>query len=316
MPVTNAGARVVDPILTTVAQGYSSMDYIGNALFPTVFVNATGGQIIEFDRDAFRLYNTRRAPGSSTAEIQFGYLGRPFALQNHRLQGIAPREHVRDAAQVAGIDIEQIGVNGTMQAIALTLEVDQATLATTLTNYPVTNRVTLSGATKWSAATGNPLIDIDAGREAIRAQCGMYPNTLVLSAVGYNACKNNPNIVSRFQYNGQVAPEGTNITEQMLAGLFRVKNVVIGGGIYWNDANTAVDIWGNNAVLAYVAPDPEAMRSPYRPSYGYTYTMANHPYAEPAVWDNDKASWKYPVNLERVPVLSGITAGYLIQSPN
>ena len=79
MPVSNAGARVIDPILTTVAQGYNSPDYVGAQLFPEVPVAASGGQIIEFGREAFQLYNSRRSPGGSTREIQFGYLGRPFA---------------------------------------------------------------------------------------------------------------------------------------------------------------------------------------------------------------------------------------------
>ena len=315
MPVSNAGARVIDPILTTVAQGYSSQEFVGEHLFPTVFVDQAGGQVIEFDRDAFRLYNSRRSPGGNTAEVQFGYFGRPFALQNHRLQGVVPREHNRDAAQVAGIDMGAIGVNATMRALGMGLEVDRATLATTLANYPASNRITLSGGTKWSAVTGAPLTDVDTGREAIRQACGLYPNVAVFSAQAFNACKNNANVVQRFQYNGAAGTDASMITPAMLAGLFNIKKIVVGAAVYWNDANAAVDVWGNNVVLAYVPEDQAGMRSQYDPSYGYTYTMRGHPQAEQPAWDNDKASWKYPVSLERAPVLSGITAGYLIQAP-
>jgi hypothetical protein len=315
MPISHAAARVIDPILTTVAQGYSTQEFVGEALFPTVFVDQSGGQIIEFDRDAFRLYGTRRAPGANTAEIQFGYSGKPFALQTHRLQGVIPRQNQRDAQQVAGIDLSAVGVNATMRSLMLGLEVDRANLATTLGNYPVPNRVTLAGATKWSVSTGAPMTDVDAGREAIRQACGLYPNTLLLSALAFNACKNNPNVVVRFQHNGVAGTDASQITPMMLAGLFNVKNVVIGAGVYWNDANAAVDIWGNNAILAYVPETSAQIRSPYDPSYGYTYMMRGHPAAEAPSWDNDKQSWKYPVEMERVPVLSGITAGYLIQAP-
>lgn len=317
MPIAaGAGARVIDPILTTVAQGYSSQDNVGMALFPAVPVGAAGGQIIEFGKEAFRLYRSRRAPGANTAEVQFGYVGRPFALQNHRLQGVVPREHQRDAQVVAGINMDEVGVAGTMRAIMLGLEVDQAVLATTLGNYPTGNKVTLAGATKWSASTGTPLTDVDTGREAIRAACGLYPNTLLLSAVAFNAAKNNPNVVARFQYNGKAGTDASQITPAMLAGLFNVKQVIVGAGVYWTDADVAVDIWGNNAILAYVPEGAAGLRSRYEPSYGYTYVMTGHPMAEPAVWDNDKTSWKYPVDYERAPVLSGITAGYLIQNPN
>jgi hypothetical protein len=316
MPTSNAGARVIDPILTNVAQGYSSMDFVGNQLFPEVYVGAAGGQIVEFDRDAFRLYTTRRSPGSSTREILFGYSGKAFALANHRLQGVIPREHQRDAQAVAGIALDQVGVEGTMRAIRLALEVEQATLAFTPGNYAAANKsAVLTGSTKWSNAAGTPLTDVDAGREAIRQACGLYPNVLVMSAPAFNACKNNPSITARFQYNGNTAVDASQITPAMLAGLFNVKKVVIGAGVYWTDANVAVDIWGNYAVLAYVPESANGLRSRYDPSYGYTYVMQGHPYAEEPFWDNDKAAWKYPVEFERTAVLSGISAGYIIQTP-
>lgn len=317
MPTSNAGARIIDPILSNIAQGYASQEFVGNALFPEVPVSAAGGQIVEFDRDAFRLYTTRRAPGASTREILFGYSGKPFALANHRLQGVIPREHQRDALAVAGISLDQVGVEGTMRAIRLALEVEQSALAFTPGNYGALNKsAVLTGATKWSNAAGLPMTDIDAGREAIRQACGLYPNTMLMSAPVFNACKNNPSVVSRLQYNGQVAPGSTMITPSILAGLFNVKNVVVGAGVYWSDANVATDIWGNYAVLAYVPEGSAGLRSRYDPSFGYTYVMQGHPMAEEPFWDNDKASWKYPVEMERVAVLSGISAGYIIQTPN
>lgn len=316
MPVSNAGARVIDPILTTVAQGYNTQDFVGEHLFPTVYVDQSGGQIIEFDRDAFRLYNSRRAPGANTAEVHFGYFGRPFALQNHRLQGVVPREHQRDAAQAAGIDMGAVGVNSTMRALAMGLEVDRALLATTAANYPAANTVALGASVKWSLAAGTPLADVDTGREAIRRACGLYPNVAIFSAVAFNAAKNNPSVVARFQHNGNAGTDASMITPAMLAGLFNIKKLLVGAAVYWNDANQPVDVWGNNVVLAYVPETPQGLRSMYDPSYGYTYTMRGHPAAEVPFWDNDQASWKYPVSLERAPVLSGITAGYLIQAPN
>lgn len=314
MPTTNAGARIIDPILTNVAQGYSSPEFVGSALFPEVPVTKSGGQIVEFDRDAFRLYSSRRAPGASTREILFGYSGKPFALQTHRLQGVVPREHQRDAAAVAGIDLDQVGVASTMRAIRLTLEVDQAKIAFDPNNYGSNNKSTvLTGTAKWSHADGLPMVNVDAGRDAIRAGCGMYPNVMLMSVPVFNACKNNPSIIDRFKDGPQ---NSTSITAQMLATLFNIEKVVVAGAVYWSDANAPVDIWGNYAVLAYVPQGAGAMRTRYEPSYGYTYVMQGHPLAEQPFWDNDKASWKYPVEFERVPVLSGMAAGYIIQTPN
>lgn len=312
MPLSNSQVRVVDPILSTVVQGYRNSELIGSALFPSVPVQVSGGQVIEFGKDAFKLFNARRAPGGKTARIQVGYAGKPFALVQDSLEAIVPREHLRDAQRVPGIDIASRSVNTTMRSLQLALENDQATLATTAANYAASNKVALTGAAKWSAATGNPLTDNDTGKEAIRVQTGIYPNVLVLSAAAFNACRNNPNVVQRLQYNAQVSPDATQITPAMLAGLFGIDKVVVGKAIAFNDAGVSIDLWGNNAILAYVPQDSLAVEEP---SYGYTYTMEGNPAVEAPYYDQNSKSWIYGVNYERQPVLSGISCGYLIQNP-
>ncbi len=310
--LSGSQTRVIDPILTNVAQGYQNSELIGLNLFPPVPVQVSGGQILEFGREAFRLYNARRSPGGVTKRIQFGYLGRHFALLQDSLEGQVPREYMRDAKVVPGIDLGARAVNMTMKALKLRLEYDQAQLALNAANYDATHKVALAGGSKWSASTGMPLTDIDAGREAIRAAVGIYPNVLVLSAQAFNAAKNNQNVINRFQYNGSVNVDATQITPAMLAGLFNVDKVIVGKAITFDDANVSTDIWGNNAVLAYVPSAPSGMEEP---SYGYTYTMEGNPLVEPTYWDASTKSWIYPVNYERAPVLSGITSGYLIQTP-
>lgn len=312
MPLSNAAVRVIDPVLTNVAQGYTNLEFVGGKLFPRVPVATRGGQIIEFGREAYRLYALKRAAGGRTARIQFGYLGKPFALVQDAVEAPVPREHLVDASITPGLDLGQRAVNVAMRVVALSLEYEQAALSINAANYGALNKVTLAGATKWSASTGTPLADVDAARESIRGQCGMYPNVLVLSPLAFNACKNNPTVVSRFQYNGMTAPDGTGITAAMLAGLFNVAEVVIAGAISFNDANVATDIWGNNAVLACVGLGNLGAELP---SYGYTYALDGNPLVEAPYWDANTKSWVYGVTYERTPVLSGISSGYLIQNP-
>ena len=312
MPNSNAAVRIVDPVLTTVAQGYGNQNFVGAALFPRVPVNVRGGQIIEFGREAFRQYASKRSPGGRTARMQFGYLGKPFALLNDAVETPIPREQMQDARVMPGLDLGVRAVNTTMRNMLMSLEIDQAALATTAAGYGAGNKLTLAGATKWSASTGTPLTDVDTAREAIRQAVGMYPNTLMLSSLAFNACKNNPTIVSRFQYNGAAGTDASQITPKMLAGLFNVDQVVVGKGVYWNDANVSTDIWGNNAVLAYTALGDVNQEEP---SYGYTYTLDGMPLVEVPYWEPQTKSWVYGVTFERAPVLSGISAGYLIQNP-
>ncbi len=44
--MTPAQARVIDPILSTVAHGYQNAEFVGNALFPHVAVAARAGKIL------------------------------------------------------------------------------------------------------------------------------------------------------------------------------------------------------------------------------------------------------------------------------
>jgi len=71
------------------------------------------------------------------------------------------------------------------------------------------------------------------------------------------------------------------------------------------------DVWGNDVVLAYtnISSDPNVEE----PSFGYTYAIEGHPLVEQPYWDPNSKSWIYGVSFDNTPVLSGITAGYLIQ---
>jgi hypothetical protein len=300
--------RVIDPILTTVAQGYKQQDLVGSNLFPAVPVRQSGGQVIEFGKEAFRLAATARAPGSAVKNVQFGHLGKPFALENHALSGLLPVEHQRDAMVTPGIDLARRALNNTMAILLLTLEVQQAGLATNASNYDVDHKVTLAGTDKWSDPAGTPIEDIDTGREAVRASTGRYPNVVLFSAVAWKAFRNNPSVIERIKH----VQRGV-ITTEIAAMLLDVDRVVVGKAVSANAAGDFADVWGNHVVLAYTAIGSLGAEEP---SYGYTYTMEGHPAAEEPWYDRSHKAWQFPVGYERAPVLSGIDAGYLIVNPN
>lgn len=302
-----AQVRVVDPILSNVAQGYRHVEHVASTLFPPVPVQKAGGQILEFGKESFKLYNARRAPGAGTKRVQFGYLGRPFALVQDSLEGVLPREYLRDSGQLPGVNLDSRTVNGVMRSLQLTLENDCATLATNAGNYDSDHKIALAGNSKWSDGSAKPADDIETGKEAIRQSVGIYPNTLLLSARAFKAMKGNPNVVERFKYTSR-----DSITPEMLANLLDLERVVVGKAVAFDDAGAAIDIWGNNAILAYVPAAPSGMEDP---SFGYTYVMEGHPLVEKPYYDNNSKSWVYPVTYERAPVLTGILSGYLIQTP-
>ncbi|MBF0189783.1 MAG: major capsid protein [Magnetococcales bacterium] len=299
--------RVIDPVLTEIAQGYRHAEHVGQVLFPKVPVQVSGGQVLEFGRESFKLYQVRRAPGAATRRIQFGFLGKSFALVQDSLEAQVPREYQRDASRAPGVDLAQRSIAGALRALSLTLEYDQATLATNPDHYDNNHKVTLSGTDQWSNGASNPSGDIDNAREAVRASVGIYPNTLLLSAQAFSALKSHPQVVDRFKYTSR-----DSVTPDMLAALWDLQTVVVGKAVAFNDTGEDIDIWGNHAILAYTPAKSSGMEDP---SFGYTYTMQGHPLVERPYYEHNAKSWIYPVTYERVPVLTGILSGFLIRNP-
>lgn len=308
-PLNQNAARVIDPVLSGIAQGYIHPQRVGHVLFPSIPVPASGGQVIEFGRESFVNYNSRRAPGASVQRIQFGYEGKPYALQNFALDTPVPREFAQDAAAVPGLDLGKRAVNTVMNSLTLTLEIDQAALATNAENYGDNNKRALAGADCWNSATSCPMLDVENAKEQVRATCGVDPNRMVINSKGFRALKHHPKIIERFKYT-----TAESITAKMLAGLFELDELAVGKATYLDPKTpdaTAKEAWGNFAVLGYVPSQDAAMD---QPSFGYTYTLTGHPFVETPRWDGDCRSWVYGVTYQRAPQLTGIASGFLFQN--
>jgi hypothetical protein len=299
--------RVVDPVLSNVARGFLDQPMVGSALFPRVNVPLSGGQIIEFGKEAFVQYNIRRVPGGATKRVDFGHLGAAYALVQDALEAKVPREWMRDARVSPGVDLGTRAVRLAMTIAMRGLEIEQATIARTAASYADANKIALSDGSRWNDSGVNPSATIEVGREAIRAASGVYPNVALLSAKAFAACRNNAAILDRFKYTSS-----ESVTAEMLARLWDIDRVVVGRGVYATSATAAFqDIWGTDAILAYAPENPSGAEEP---SYGYTYMMEGHPLVETPYWDDNAKSWLYPVTIERVPVIAGATSAYLMQT--
>jgi hypothetical protein len=305
--MTAGQARVVDPVLTTVAQGYKNQDLVGFNLFPAVPTALRGGKVIQFGKEAFKLYNTSRAPGGAIKRLQVGYQGSPFAIENHALAALVPWEIQDEASTYPGIDLTARSVSTVMKSLLLELEVQQATLAQNASLYDSNHKIALSGTSKWSDPSSDPIAQIDSYKEAIRTSTGVYPNTINFGAAAWVAFKNNPAVKDRIKYT-----QTALITEQLAAALLGIPNVSVGKAVSAADDGTFGDVWGNNVVLAYTAL---GSLSAEEPSYGYTYRLNGNPTVDQPWYDPTHKSWIYTVTDERVPVQTGFTAGFLVQTP-
>ena len=302
-----AQARVIDPVLTTVAQGYQNAEMVAQFLFPTVTVPLRGGNIITFGKESFMLYQSQRAPGENTRRVRFGHAGAAYALVDYSLEGLVPVEIEQEAMNGPGIDLGARAVNEVQAIMALRHEKAAADIARTAATYAAANKETLSGTSQWSdySATSDPIDDIEAAKSAVRAATGKRPNTVVMGAVVMDKLKHHPKIVDRIKYTGRDVA-----TAELLASLFGVERVVAGDAIYSNDAGTAfTDVWGKDVVVAYT--NLASAQSGGLPSYGYNYQLNGYPQVEEAYYDRNAKSWIYPVTRCEAPVLASAAAGFL-----
>lgn len=309
---TLAQSRVIDPILTTHAQGFVRPGNIGMALFPAATVASYGGQVLEFGKESFRRYNTKRAPGSATKRITFGYAGKPYAIIPNSLEALVPIENSNDASKVPGIDLATDSVDVVLDTLELSHECECADLARNAALYDNNHKVALTGTDRWTdPAASKPSQDINSAIDAIRGSIGIRPNTVILPASAFSALQTNESILERLKYTGR-----DSVTAELLARLWNVSTVQVGDAVVASGQNDDFgDVWGNDVIVAYVAPPTGGnRRSAARPSYGYTYTITGMPLVEQPYPDRNAKSWVYPVTADRTPVLSGITAGFLIQN--
>lgn len=202
MPQMTPGqARIVDPVLTEIARGYRNGQFAGMALFPYARVSTRGGSVIEFGRDSFRIYDTRRAPGARTSRVDIAYGSLTFALEQHAIETNVPREILEEAQREPGVDLARRAMRQAMDIIGLRLEKAQADLARNDTLYPSANKATLSGTSQWSDhANSDPIKAIEAYKEAVRSAVGVRPNTLVLGAAVFAQVKTHPKVTERIKY--------------------------------------------------------------------------------------------------------------------
>ena len=299
--------RIVDPVLTEIARGYNNASMIGTNLFPIVTVSKEGGKIPQFNKEAFKIYNTERAIRAKSNRISpEGRTSIDFVLEEHDLE--YPMDYREIDEDVTPLKIYATHV--VSDGISLRLEKLIADLAQNLATYPTGNKVTLASTDKFSNTSSDPFSVFDTAKEGIRSKIAKRPNVCVLGAASYKALKNHPAILDRIKYTQHAV-----ITPELLRNLLDFDELYIGDAVYANDSNTFLDIWSDNAVVAYV---PKAKtnipRSYFEPAFAYTLRKK----ANPLVDTYDEAG---KVQIVRntdifIPKVVGAEAGYLINDTN
>lgn len=301
--------RQVDPVLTNLALGYANDDLVADQVLPVVDVEKEGGKIPKFGKEAFRIHNTERALRAASNRIspEDGDLI-TVSLDEHDLE--YPIDYREDAE--SAFDLEAHATYRVTEGIMLRREKAVADLVQNPANYPVGNKVALSGTDVFTNAASDPETVVADARAAVRARIAREPNLMVLGYATARALKRHAKL------RAILSDSRTRLlTLADLAAIFEVPRIVVGKAVQVSDAGVQSDIWGGNLMLAYVASpgaangDGKPTRSPYEPSFGYTLRKRGGTRTDTRLESGGKLEMVRHTQIYRSYIL-GAEAGYLM----
>lgn len=297
-------------VLANLAVGQKNGAYVWDKLMPLVKVSAVNGSVPQFGQESFVAFNTERALGGSANLSRLSLYGKiPYELQSFQFG------YVADKLEIAGskhVDIARKALTDAIAAIELGREIKVATLATTAANYPTNNKVTLSDDYLNESAI-DPVAYIRAKAFAMEQECGQYPNTLVMDTKVWQLIQVNPKVVENYF----PTLSSKLVTLEVFAEILGIQTITISKAKYKASkvATSLTSVWGNNIVLAYVAPPQgELPPSEYTPSFGYLLEHETGR-ADVNVIDEVTGNSTFSSSIVYEPLITGAIAGYLIKSP-
>lgn len=324
-------ARINSPILTSMAYGIPIQGLVGKLIMPPVPVPKRKCKVIVFgaNREKY-LYTTRRAPGDNVLRVGTGYGDTEIELFQDALEGEIPVELDEEAEGI--VDLQMDAVTIVKTGLAMRLEADIFNLVNNFAAYPATNRFALTAGTQFSNAAVNPIAAFDIANQAVLAGINRMPNTIIYGGLkAFNAVKENPRIRDQIKY-----VNGSTINVTMLNGILGYPTGAISLASYVLPSNPAVSVpfFDNSIWVGYVPGNdistnptnvettliPDTAANKRMPAYGYVYTrMAAQvgPGADTGLvmqqpyYGNNNRTWYFPGVVDRVPVVTGMAAGYL-----
>lgn len=301
--------RVVDPVLSALALGYSNAEFIGDQLLPFVTLDKEGGKIPRFGKDVFRLYATERALRAKSNRINPDDVdGIDISLDEHDLE--YPIDYREDAE--AAFPLQAHATNRVVEGIRLRHEAMVAAMTQNPANYPTGNKIALSGSAVFTDPNSDPEGVVDEAKAAVRNKIVKEPNTMVIGYKAWRALKRHPKLKAILSDTRSRLVQIADLRE-----IFEIENIVVGKGIYSTDNGVVTDLWGGNLVLAYVPKAAPAVagdapvRSAYEPSFGYTLRKKGNPVVDTRTEDG-KLEIIRNTDIFR-PYMLGAEAGYLVQ---
>ena len=307
---------VISGLMLSVA---SQPGLVAKELFPVLPQVLRGMTLGEVGDQALRPVDTKRAPGAVYKKVDIKWDGKTYTVDQDGIAVPMPIELLDEANRAAalsggkftlnttGVAVAQLAMNTATALLDLSYELDAAAIASNVATYQG-NHLALSGSSKWSDAGSDPIKAVGDAAELIRQKVGRRPNTLLLSAAVAHVVRNHPKVLSRLPNNVTQL-----VTDQHLAAVFNVSKVVVAESVVSDGSDTLTDIWGGDAILAFVADLSPTSMALNTPTFGVTSELSGQATAQEPYFDQTTDTWVFKAKHERKPNLVRPTAGFLFK---
>lgn len=198
---------------------------IAGRVLPPIEVMKPSGKFGKFTLAALLTgAETARASGGGYNRIANQFTDDSFLTEEH---GIEDPVDDRDAAIYGEyFDAE---LEAALRARFVVLQNLEKRVASAVMNTTTWGSLKTAAAVVWTTkATATPVADIHGARESVYSQCGMWPNSIILSRTAFNRATETDEVIDRLKHSGQHNP-GERVSEAAFAALCDLDQVIVGG---------------------------------------------------------------------------------------
>lgn len=259
----------------------AGMGFIGLQVMPLFRTAVNSGSYPVVPKEALlKLANVDRAPRGTYGRDDWEYERGQFVTSERGF------EEMLDDSERALFDQEAPGIAEYMASRRAWMKIMRAQerrIASKLFNS--TNFTAHNVTTGWNtAASATPIDDVKAAITAFRTQCGMMPSALVLGYTALQSLQVADQITDQLKYT-YPGIDLSNLTPAMLARLFGVPQVLVGGAVYDSagkgQAASVADIWDDEyAALVRIGNGQDITEPCVGRTFLWTADSPEHPVVE------------------------------------
>lgn len=256
----------IDQALTNISIAYKNENYIGAKVFPAVQVQHQSNKYFIYTKaDWYRDEAAVRAPGTRAQRVDYNISTSNYVCFEWAVSKAVPDEVIMNAD--APLRPLAEATEYVTDKLLLRQEKDIADTA-------FASNVWAASATPevvWSNNLSNPIGDVNTAVDTVVQAIGRKPNKGVTGRNVWRYLIQHPDILDRIR-GGATTGTPAIVNMNLLAALFELDEILVGDAVIDSalEGQTASRsyVWGNNFLVAYVAPTPALMT----PSAGYTFT--------------------------------------------